>query len=64
MGYGEVKPVYFVRWISKQGGKYIDITAKPFSGDIKALYLYKADGVKIRLKDLGDGVTGKSENSV
>ena len=45
------------KWVSKcLGEEYIDITAEPFGGDTEALYLYRVDGLRIRLGDLGDGV--------
>ncbi len=44
------------RWVSKiAGDDYLDVLAEPLGGK-PALFLYKPDGTRIRLGDLGDGV--------
>jgi len=44
------------RWVSKiAGDDYLDVLAEPLGGK-STLFLYKSDGSRIRLGDLGDGV--------
>ena len=44
------------RWVSRVVGEdYLDVTAEPVGGR-HALLLYKSDGTRVRLGDVGDGV--------
>lgn len=46
-------------WVSQiSGEEYMDVLAEPFFGGARTLFLYKRDGTRVRLGDVGSGVEG------